>query len=169
MTGIQALTIAADSTSQLTGSADQQNTLGVVTANSATGLTISTNGSATTNAGALTIASVSATGVNNIAVSTGAYDDVEITADITGGTAVETASLTVGTDSQFTMAQLDMTTSSVLSTTISVGAGGTVSNDNTAYSAATGEGRYNRDFYSRFKYRSRGGCQCDIRSNWRND
>ena len=69
----------------------------------------------------------------------GAYDDVEISADITGGTAAETASLTVGTDSQFTMAQLDMTTSSVLSTTISVGAGGTVSNDNTAYSAATGE------------------------------
>jgi hypothetical protein len=140
VTGMQTLTIASDSTSQLTGSADQQNRLGAVTANSATGLTITTSGSAAVNGNALMIASVSATGVNDISVTTGTFDDVEVTADITGGTAVETASLTVGTDSQFTMAQLDMSTSALLSATINVGAGGVVSNDNSAYSAATGEG-----------------------------
>jgi len=139
VTGIQALTIAADSTSQLTGSASQTNQLGVVTANSVTGLTISSSGSATTNAGALTIASVSATGVNNIAVTTGTFDDVEISADITGGTAVETANVTVGTDSQLTIAQLDMSTSAVLSSSINIGAGGFVSNSNGNTTIVTNE------------------------------
>jgi len=139
VTGIQGLTIASDSTSQLTGSASQTNTLGVVTANSATELTITTNGSAATNANALVIASVSATGVNNVSLTTGTFDDVEITADITGGTAVETANITVGTDSQLTMAQLDLSTSALLSSNINIGAGGAMTNDNANTTIATAE------------------------------
>jgi hypothetical protein len=139
VTGIQSLTIAADSTSQLTGSADQQNQLGNVTANAATGLTITSSGSAAANANALLINAVSATGVNDISLTTGTFDDVEITGDITGGTAVETASLTVGTDSQLVMGQLDMSTSAVLSTTINVGAGGTMTNSNGNNVIATAE------------------------------
>jgi Ca2+-binding RTX toxin-like protein len=129
VTGIQGMTIAADSTSQLTGSADQDNSLGVVTANSATALTITSSGSSTTNAAALTVASVSATGVNDITLTGGAFDDVTISADITGGTAVETANVTVGTDGELTMAQLDMSTSNVLTTNITVNAGGHMSNE----------------------------------------
>jgi hypothetical protein len=140
VTGIQGLTISPDSTSQLTGSADQDNTLGVVTANSVTSLTVASNGSAATNAAAFTAASFSATAANTLSVTTGTFDDFEITGDITAGTAVENATITVGTDSQFTMAQLDMSTSAVSSVNITVNSGGFASNSNGNTTVATAEG-----------------------------
>jgi Ca2+-binding RTX toxin-like protein len=139
-TGFSAVTIDSDSTSQLTGSADQDNALGVVTANSANTLRITSNGSAAANAGALTIASVSATAATSVTVVTGTNDDVEITGDIDTGAIVETATLTVGTDSQFTLAQLEMSTSALTRMDVTVNSGGFVSNSGANTTLATAEG-----------------------------
>jgi hypothetical protein len=139
LTGIQGLTIAADSTSQLTGSADQDNFLGIITANGVTSLAVTSSGSATTNAAALTTAAISATGANAISLTSGAFDDFDITGNVTAAAAVETAAITVGTDSQMTLADVLMPSSTLLSANITVNDGGFLSNSNANVAIAAAE------------------------------
>jgi hypothetical protein len=127
VTGVQGLTIAADSTSQLTGSADQANELGAVTANGATSFTMTSSGSATTNGTAMTVASVSATGANSVTIASGNFDTFT-SGDVTAAAAVESASVTVGTDSLMDFDDLIMTGSTLLTGSVSVGDGGFLSN-----------------------------------------
>jgi hypothetical protein len=140
VTGVDGLTIAGDSTSQLTGNADQDNALGVVTANSANTISVSSNGSAASNAGALTIASISATAAESATLTVGALDDVEISASLTTGADVETATVTLGDDSQLTIAaKIDLSTSTVDTMTITLGAGSFLSASNANTTIATNE------------------------------
>jgi Ca2+-binding RTX toxin-like protein len=154
-TGVNGLTISGKSTSQFTGSADQSNTLGVVTADAADTVTVSTTGSVAS--GSLTIASLSATNASAITLTAGAQDDLLFT-DAAGtpalgsvtatGDAVETLTITAGQESGIGVAGfaldaavLDTLTvtlgeDSVLTTT-GANSGGAVDFDFTSVASAT--------------------------------
>lgn len=99
-TGVQNVTITSNSTSQFTGSADQGNTLGDVTAAAAESVKIvSTGSSDATTDGTLTINSVSASAASALTIDVGARDDVDVTAGVAAsGSAVEAVTITVGVD-----------------------------------------------------------------------
>ena len=80
-TGVEAVTVSGQS--QI-NSANVTNTLGVVTANSASSATIRTSGSTITsaNTGALTVDSLNANNALTVAVNAGAYDSLIVTQDV---------------------------------------------------------------------------------------
>ena len=69
----------------------------------------------------------------------GAFDDYDITGNVTASAAVETASITVGTDAQMTLADVIMTGSALLSGSVTVNDGGFLSNSNANTSIAAAE------------------------------
>lgn len=123
VTGAQALTVAGRSTSQFTGSADQDNYLGDIVASSVDSLTISSSGSSAANADALIIDDVTATAANTLAVTVGAFDNVDIDNINATGDAVETLTVTVGTDGIFDVEAINMDASVLDTVTINVQAG----------------------------------------------
>ena len=80
-TGVEAVTVSGQS--QI-NSANVTNTLGVVTANSASSATIKTSGSSisSANTGALTVDSLNANNALTVAVNAGAYDSLIVTQDV---------------------------------------------------------------------------------------
>jgi hypothetical protein len=80
-TGVEAVTVSGQS--QI-NSANVTNTLGVVTANSASSATIRTSGStiSSANTGALTVDSLNANNALTVAVNAGAYDSLIVTKDV---------------------------------------------------------------------------------------
>jgi Ca2+-binding RTX toxin-like protein len=80
-TGVEAVTVSGQS--QI-NSANVTNTLGVVTANSASSATIKTSGStiSSANTGALTVDSLNANNALTVAVNAGAYDTLKVTQDV---------------------------------------------------------------------------------------
>ncbi len=80
-TGVEAVTVSGQS--QI-NSANVTNTLGVVTANSASSATIRTSGStiSSANTGALTVDSLNANNALTVAVNAGAYDTLTVTQDV---------------------------------------------------------------------------------------
>jgi len=72
-------------------------------------------------------------------LSAGTFDDYDITGNVTAAAAVETASITVGTDAQMTLADVVMTGSALLSGSVTVNDGGFLSNSNANTSIAAAE------------------------------
>jgi Ca2+-binding RTX toxin-like protein len=136
VTGVSAFTVNGKSTSQFTGSADQDNVLGAITAASVDSLTIKTSGSAAANASALTVGAVSASAASTLTVNAANNDEIEMGA-VTTGTALETVSITLGSDSVLDVTSLNFSTSTIDSLTITVGEGSEMSTDGTTWSTAT--------------------------------
>ena len=132
VTGVQGLTIAGRSTSQFSGAANIDSSLGVVKADTADSLTISTSGSSTTNATALTLQSVSASQASTVRLSAGTNDVLKITAAgglTTASSLVSTFSATAASGGDFDIDKLDFGSSTITSATITIGEGGAISTD----------------------------------------
>jgi len=131
-TGLNALTISSKSTSQFTGSADQNNELGVVTAASIDTLTVSTSAAAA--ASDLIIDSITATNASSITLTAGDNTDI-IVANVEAATngaisatgdAVETLVLTAGDAATIQVARINLDAAVLDTATITVGAGSTL-------------------------------------------
>jgi len=132
VTGVQGLTIAGRATSQFSGAADQTNSLGVVKADTADSLTISTSGSAAANTGALTIESVSASQASTVRLTAGANDVLKITAAgglATASSLVSSFTATSSSGGRFDIDKLDLGTSTLTTATITIGEAGAMSTD----------------------------------------
>jgi len=130
VTGVSALTISGRSTTSLTAGDDQNNVLGVVSANTANSVTVSTTGSVS--AGALTMASLSATNASSLIFSVGNYDVLTSGAITATGDAAETVSVTVGTGAKMDVTSISVDAAAADSVTITVAEGGVFSTDSDA-------------------------------------
>jgi hypothetical protein len=132
VTDVSALTISGRSTSQMAGSADQNSSLGVVTANGADTITVSTTGSSAANTTALTLQSLSASVASTVNLTAGANDTLKITAAtglVTDNSLVTSFTATGGVGSNFDIDKVNLGTSTVATTRITVGEGGAISTD----------------------------------------
>jgi hypothetical protein len=127
-TGVSSLTVTG--TSYISTSA-QTNSVGAVTAANASSVTLSTSGNSTaSNPVALTVASLTAANATSVTVSTGSNDTLTVTNDIaTTNSLVDTLSVTLADDSTLTISggDIDLKSSAVQTATITVGTGATVS------------------------------------------
>lgn len=124
VTGVGALTIEGRSTSQFTGSADQDNELDDVSAAAVNSLTIRSTGSAAANADALVLDDITATNATSITLSAGTNDQVKVGDISASNDGVETLSVTVGTDAKLGIENLELDASKLATATVTVGAGG---------------------------------------------
>ena len=138
-TGVAGLTISGVSTDTL-GTGSQTNALSAITAATATGITLSTTGTATTlgrNDTALTVGAVGVGSAQSVAISVGANNTLT-TGVITAGADVATLSITTGSNGYLNLGangaapELNLSTSSLVSSSLTVGTGGRV------YDNATG-------------------------------
>jgi hypothetical protein len=118
-TGVNAVTVSGKSTSQFTGSADQSNALGIVTAAAADSVTVSTTGSVAS--GALTLASLTATNASAITITAGAQDDLVTGIVAASGAAVETLTITAGQESGVGVTQLALGAASLDTLAVTLG------------------------------------------------
>ncbi len=134
-TGVNALTINGKSTSQFTGSDDQANTLGVVTADAADTVTVATTSSAST--GALTLASLSAANASAITITAGAQDDLVITGTVAAtGDAVESVTITAGQESGVGVARFNLDASVLDTIAVTLGEDSVLTDDGANTGAA---------------------------------
>jgi len=132
VTDVSALTISGRSTSQMAGSADQNSSLGVVTANGADTITVSTTGSGAANTTALTLQSLSASVASTVNLTAGTNDTLKITAAtglVTDNSLVTSFTATGGVGSNFDIDKVNLGTSVIATTRITVGEGGAMSTD----------------------------------------
>lgn len=135
-TGVAGLTIRGESTLAVssTVTAVQRNSFGEVVAATATGLTLSTTGTALTlgrNDTALGVGAVGVGAAQSVTISVGANDTLT-TGVITAGADVATLSITTGSNGYLNLGangaapELNLSTSSLVSSSLTVGTGGRV-------------------------------------------
>jgi len=132
VTDVSALTISGRSTSQFAGSADQNSSLGVVTANGADTITVSTTGSGAANTTALTLQELNASVASTVTLTAGTNDTLKITAAtglVTDNSLVTSFTATGGVGANFDIDKVNLGTSTVATTRITVGEGGAISTD----------------------------------------
>jgi Ca2+-binding RTX toxin-like protein len=127
-TGVESVTISGTS---VINSAKVTNTLGTVTAASATGIGLSTSGSLATdpNTGALTVDSITAANAQTVRLNAGNYDTLKVTQDVSAANGlVQTLDIDVGTASTLNIdgGDIILTGSSLQTATIDVLANGTL-------------------------------------------
>ena len=127
-TGIESVTISGTS---VINSAKVTNSLGTVTAASATNIGLSTSGSLATdpNTGALTVDSITAANAQTVRLNAGNYDTLAVTTDVSAANGlVQTLDIDVGTASTLNIdgGNIILTGSSLQTSTIDVLANGTL-------------------------------------------
>jgi hypothetical protein len=140
VTGVTALTLANRSASLLTANAltpNQGSILGVVTAASASSVTLSTAGSTSTNATALAVDSLDATAAETVIVTVGGRDTLTIGALTADGGNVQDVTITVGSAGVLDINTLDFSDSSLDTLTLNVSTSAALSTSTNATATAS--------------------------------